>query len=350
MIACTILILLGVYTLVSKTYEALNRPISDRESTFQDLLELEEKMKDLQKKIEEIERSYTMLASNYSTLTSNYISLHQNYGKLQDLIIQISKRALMKPEDLPEIIEISTRRSSSLELLLYKIKISKNDQPELKAEKIISWILNNLEYIPDDFHEIIVYNNVVQVQDYVSFPDEVIERGGGDCEDLAILTYAILDRVLGESESVYLIGLEGVSPYSYRYRIGWAHMAVLYKVGNEFIIIDPTGAYVTDRKYTMRIIIDKVSEEREHKIFYYNPLMLSPKFKNQFINDGIAELTFAVDSSVRSDEVNRAISEWLRKWEVSIPQIYVSFIANSTFYMKFNSTEEFLDFTNLRGL
>lgn len=348
---CIILAMLGAYSFLSVIRESESKFPSEEASTSHEALELQDAVKTLQKKVEDLEKSYLILESNYNILNSNYSLIYEDYKRLQERVKQASKRVLMKPEDLPEIIYLATTRISMLEFLLYRIKISQDNQPEVKAGKIFTWILMNLQYIPDDFHELVVHGGILQIQDHISLPEEVIDRRGGDCEDLAILTYSLLDKVRGDSESVYLIALEGVSPYSYRYRIGWAHIAILYKIGDEFMIIDPAGVYITDRKYTMRIFLEMGSEGGEgHAIIHLDPLTLPPQLKDQLVKRGVADLTFAPGSSIRSATIEETLFEWIGEWEKTVPQIQVVFVANSTFYRSFNSTQEFLDFVNSGGL
>ncbi|MEM0111893.1 MAG: transglutaminase-like domain-containing protein [Candidatus Parvarchaeota archaeon] len=349
--ACIILAVLGIYFLLPILHEPVSGFLSGKISTSCETLELQDAAEKLQRSVEDLKESYLMLESNYNTLSTNFSSVYEDYKKLQERVEQVSKRVLMKPEDLPEIINLAATSTSKLELLLYRIKISHQDRPEVKAEKILSWILMNLQYIPDDFHEIVIHESILQVQNHISLPEEIIDRGGGDCEDLAVLTYALLNEVTSNSESVYLIALEGVSPYSYRYRLGWAHIAVLYKIGDEFIIIDPAGAYITDRKYTMKIILERGSEEEgEYAIMSLDPLMLPPRFKDQLVKRGVANLTFMPGSSIKATTIEDALFKWIKEWEKRVPQIQVDFIANSTFYMRFNSTKEFLNFVNSGGL
>lgn len=343
-LTCLVLAILNVSMLIYLIYGFM-----EIESILPAILKLEENLSDIREQLDELKRAHQWTMPNCTTFNVNYSMPPKDCEKFEEALVQISKRVFMAPKDFPSILEDATRKTSILELLLHQIKITKFDQPRIKAEKVLEWVLINLEYIPDDFHEVITRDRVVQVQNRVAYPDEVIDRGGGDCEDLAILVYAILYRSLNEHEKVYLIALEGIAPYSYRYRLGWAHIAVLYDTGKEFIVIDPAGAYMTGRKYSLNIVFGEDSGD-ERSMISQNPLTLPPQIKSKLIKKGVAKLTFIqithtksttmVDTMISSD----AIHEWIKYWEASIPQVHVSFLANSTFYVEFNSTQDFLKF------
>jgi len=65
---------------------------------------------------------------------------------------------------------------------------------------------------------------------------------------------------------------------------------------------------------------------------------------------GLAKLIPVSSSFIKPEPSEDAVNQWVKKWEKQVPLAYVNFIANSTFYKTFNSTQEFLDFVELGGL
>ena len=302
--------------------------------------DLRDELTSLRNNLSRVEELYRALSANYSFLSSNYTALKKDYDELKILLESLSMKVLIEPENLPKIIRASFLESSSLKsLALSKLKLSRSEQPSEKAEKVLTWILINLQYIPDDFHEIIVDGKLWKAMDRISSPAETLNRRGGDCEDLALLSYALLAQVLGDGESIYLIGLKGAP------EIG--HIALLYKVGEKFMVIDPAGLYLTDVSYTLKTSFKKnLGEETA----YLNPLWINPNLKLLMIKEGVAELQPVHGSSIEPKPAEEAITIWLERWESQIPLVHVSFVANSTFYKTFGSTQEFLDFIELGGL
>ena len=298
----------------------------------------------LERNLSAFSDQYIKLLADYTALNSSYSSLRGDYERLEDLLDRISARVLIEPETTPNLIKIALGESSELRKeLIEDIGVSKLDTPAVKAEKILTWILRNLEYIPDDFHEIVLNHSITSIQDYASSPTQTLIRSGGDCEDLSILVYVLFQESRSSSEAVYLIALEGASLY--------AHMAVLYKSDEGFMIVDPAGLYLTDRQYAMRVTFERGDIlRRESVTAYLNPLMISPRLKSRLFEEGLAELVSNPGSLVRPSPISETITKWVQRWSRDVPGAYVSFIANSTFYKKFNSTEDFIGFVESGGL
>lgn len=302
--------------------------------------DLRDELTSLRGSLSRVEKLYQALSANYSLLSSNYTALKKDYDQLKLLLESLSTKVLIEPKNLPKIIKGSFLESSSIRsLAIDRLKLSRSERPAEKAEKVTTWILTYLQYIPDDFHEVVVDGKLLKVMDRISSPAETLSRGGGDCEDLALLSYALLAQALGDRESIYLIGLRGAL------EIG--HIALLYKVGESFMVIDPAGLYLTDISYALKTSFKKDLGEATA---YLNPLSINPNLKLQLIEDGVAELQPVYGSSIGLKPAEEAIPLWVEKWESQIPLAYVSFIANSTFYKTFNSTEEFIEFIGLGGL
>ncbi len=322
-----------------------NERLSNESIQLREALEgLEGKISILEKNLSKIGEQYQNLSSNYRFLNRSYFSIRKDYERLSFLVGSVSKRVIIKPEVIPEMLKEFLSESSKLEPLVFEdLGLSKEDQPAIKAEKLLTWIMVNLQYLPDDFHEVVVDDDIWPIMDHASSPLETLSRKGGDCEDLAIFSYAALTLVSEDGESPYLIGLKGTSPF--------AHMAVLYKVNEGYIIVDPAGLYATDVSYALEVIFEKQKGEgRESVMMYLDPLILNPQLKHQLMDMGLAKLIPVSSSFIKPEPSEDAVNQWVKKWEKQVPLAYVNFIANSTFYKTFNSTQEFLDFVELGGL
>jgi len=345
---------------LSKELQSLKRKYSEIESEYRSLKDnytrldlrnrrllenlsaLEERVAAFEEDLSGLRESYELLASNYSSLNSSYHALKSDYEKISSLLEDLPKSVLLKPRNLPELIGSALAESPELWFVIEEAGLSKADAPALKAEKATLWILTNLEYLPDDFHEVVLNGSIISFPDHLDLPSQVLFRSGGDCEDLSLLAYALLSAVLGDSERVYLISLEGLSEY--------AHMAVLYKTGSGFIIVDPAGLYATDRHYAMKVVLRKLSSGGGSTELYLNPLKISPEIKSQLLDLGLADMMFSLGSRVEPKPLKEALGSWISMWSEELPGARVSFVANSTFYKTFNSTSEFVDFVESGGL
>jgi len=322
-----------------------NARLSNESILFhKELAELKGEVSILKENLSKIKGLYQILLANYSSLNASYTSVREDYKKLKTLVESISSRSLLKPKDLPKILRTFLPDSQELRpLVLEELKLSKYDEPAVKAERLLTWMLIYLQYAPDDFHEMVLNDSVWSIMDYMSSPLETLRRGGGDCEDLAALSYIVLSIVSGDGESVYLIGLEGASPY--------AHMALFYKAPEGFIILDPAGLYATDMSYRLKIILERqLNGARATVTIYLDPLRLNPDLKLELMKNELAKLTPVNGSAIKLEPVEDAVYEWIKIWEMQIPKAHVSFIANSTFYKTFNSTQEFINFIEAGNL
>ena len=336
------------YSKVESEYNSLKDNYTRLNLRNQRLLEnvtaLGEEVALIKDNLSRLRESYEMLVLNYSSLNSSYYALKSDYEKVTKLLNDLPKRVLIEPENLPELITSALAESPKLEFIIVgEMRISKTDDPALKAEEITLWILTNLEYLVDDFHEIIFNESIISFPDHIDLPSQVLSRKGGDCEDLSLLAYVLLNMVSEDSEKTYLISLEGLSEY--------AHMAILYKTEDGFIIVDPAGLYVTDRHYAMRVVLEETSGRwRKAVDLYLNPLRISPEIKSELLDRGLADMVYSLGSRVEPKPLKEALASWMDMWSGQIPGARVSFIANSTFYKTFNSTSEFIDFVESGGL
>jgi len=81
------------------------------------------------------------------------------------------------------------------------------------------------------------------------------------------------------------------------------HIALLYKVGEKFMVIDPAGLYLTDVSYTLKTSFKKNLGE---ETVYLNPLWINPNLKLLMIKEGVAELQPVHGSSIEPKPAEEA--------------------------------------------
>ena len=351
------------YNLIKQQYAALSEEHAKLKESYQlitaNYTSLKEKYDSLRKNYQLLEDDYRLLKESYQRLAENYTSLKEDYEQLmaeyenvtagyEHLEANLSgikrnlelirERILLPPDFFPTILKQSMS-FSVLTLTREKLGLSKDMNPEFKARKIMEWIIRNTQYLQDDYHQYIVGSRLATRNDFASAPNETLSRRGGDCEDLAILAYAMLKSMLGEDEAVYLIAVTNGD---------MAHAAVLYKSRDKFIVIDPAMNYVTDARI---VFVTNMFKDSSKYTVWMSPMALSPEVKQFLLENDFAKisyydprnppkLSFAV---YRFSNLELTVNLWLDYVDPVIPGAYVALIADDSIAKTFNSTQEFLD-------
>jgi len=349
------------YGSLKKSYDSLSANYTHLRLDYQLLKtsynELAAKHEKLQLKYSELEKNYSILESKYQSITREYESLNEEYQRLQssyrDLktarealggelsalkqkLSEISNRILIPADAVPSMLKQSSTRIVT-EIVYDQLKLSKDMQPGVKAKRIFEWIAVNTRYMSDDFHMAMLDSEMTPYMDFISLPNETLSRGGGDCEDLATLAYTMLKAVLGADEEVYIIEYKGGR---------FSHWAVLYRVGQRFMIVDPAGSYVSDAALMMEFHMEK--DHDAYKV-WLPPMSINVKEKNWLLEEGFGRLKYFSTFSWKEAEGYRlldlqdAVNLWISYWKPYAGAIHVSLIANDTFYREFSSTQELLD-------
>ena len=290
------------------------------------------------------QKCYERMVSEYNALMDKYSALEEYFSKVKLNIEKIAKRVIIPEESFPELLNQSLG-GEVFELVKEELLLKKSMPPETKARKIMEWVMINMQYFQDDYHHYLVDSKRCIGRDYLSLPNETLSRGGGDCEDLAILVYAMLRSILGESEKVYLIGIME----RYYYRDGWgrAHVAVLYETKKGFMILDPAMSYVSNGKIVISLVVEKNGTLHEIKLRIID---LPPSHKEYLLENGLAELAYIdpLDPSAPAKniyqflDIRSSINLWLDYTRSVIPLADVWLLANGSFVETFDSTETFL--------
>ncbi|MCS7108958.1 MAG: transglutaminase-like domain-containing protein [Sulfolobales archaeon] len=212
---------------------------------------------------------YEELLKNRTTYISELETRLRSYDEEIRNLKDIVRRAIA-PVDLPY--ENHTFNSEFLNRSVKSIDNYDGSLPELRGlgyeefiKQVILWVANNTYYQYD----------LTVMKDYWKLPNETIKEEGGDCEDLAILGYALLKRV----------GLQHI------YVISWnandsGHVGVLIYVNGKWYLVDPGWAYVNDYEVLLRINVYR--DEDKLFIATVHPSSIHPTIKNLLIKNGFA--------------------------------------------------------------
>jgi len=323
------------YTSLKEKYDSLRKSYQLLEDDYR---LLKESYQRLVEDYTSLKEDYEQLVAEYESVTAGYEHLEANLSGMRRYLEFIKERILLPPDFFPTIL----KQSMSFRVLTLtrgKLGLSKDMSPEFKAREIMEWIMKNTQYLQDDYHQYLVDSRLATRNDFASAPNETLSRRGGDCEDLAILAYAMLKSVLGEDESVYLIVVTNGDI---------AHAAVLYKAQDKFILIDPAMNYVTDAQI---VLATNMFKDGSKYAVWMSPMALSPEVKQFLLENDFAKISYydprnppKLSSAIyRFSNLDLTASLWLDYVDPVVPGAYVALIADDSMVKTFNSTREFLD-------
>jgi len=316
------------YQVLSSEYTNLYDSYRDLRGKYDGLQE------DYQKavsRLKAISEENSRLRKNYNKLVESYEKLRLQCGELE----QISDRILTPSDKIPDMLK-QARPEMVKDIVHGELGLRREAPPETKAKKVLEWLMLNLEYLDDDFHQYLADGVLESYQDFLSLPNETLARGGGDCEDLATLTYTMLKTVLKKGEQIYIVQIGGSGVW---------HVGVIYRVGDKIMILDPAGGYVTDAKIVLQMLVKKGFEE--YKILL-SPLAIRREGRERLMENGLANLVYMKSPGVEGEpyrflEVEEATTLWLEHWRRKMINPSIRMVANDTFVKIFASTQEFIN-------
>ncbi len=229
-----------------------------REWLLGNVSEYEARLKEVLRKYSELLESYEGLETKLRTYVDEVESLRR---KLSRAVIAV---------DLPygdhrmnkEYLE---RSVNSLEEVRELVPNISNYGEGNIIKEVVLWISNNIYYQHD----------LTALKDYWKLPNETIKEEGGDCEDYAVLGYALLRRA----------GFKNVYVLSWNVD-GSGHVGVLIYDGGGWYLVDPGWSYVNDYMLYLRA---KVYADEDHPwVISIHPSHIHPMTKKLLIGRGLA--------------------------------------------------------------
>ena len=296
---------------------------------------LVESYKELRLQYDDVQGRYEDLKRRYDELMSRYSEINVSLPRIKRRLEEVSDRIFIPSDKMPDMLK-QARPEMVKDIVYGELRLRPETSPQTKARKILEWIMLNLQYLDDDFHQYLIDDRLESYQDFLSLPNETLTRRGGDCEDLAILAYAMLKSILGDGEQVYIVQICSG---------GRCHVAVIYKVGDKVMAIDPAGSYVTNARISLEMSVKKGL--REYRV-WLSPLTMGSEGKEFLIKNGFANLVYMKSPGVEGEayrflEVDDAVALWLNHWRREMVNPSIRMVANDTFVKVFTSTQEFLD-------
>ena len=255
------------YSKLRDDYEALSSRFSNLSAEYERLSSqhslLREDYSKLRDEYSSLEKRYSSLVNEYSSLLSRYADLESRCNLLVDAcsklnetvayVIRVVNSFGLLRDAMPRVLNSDAVRATISAVLGAGVSISDFWG---SMQRIYNYVVSNVKYVHDVempvwyvsstirlngqtyVHEVRYHN----VWSYVQNPELTLRIGQGDCEDQAILVYAMakcyMREVCGVDYALYLMYVE--------FHGGGAHMAVLLPVqGGRVCIMDPAGRYLT---------------------------------------------------------------------------------------------------------
>ena len=202
-----------------------------------------------------LESELTSSSEKYDTLSSYYKGLSQNVSDLYDFLYSYSSI----PEAFSRTLnEVSVNEVSSVVLSV----TGSSSGLWSSCQKIYDYITLNIEYVNDidmpypstywhiniDGFDYIINFSITTCRNYVQKPSLTLEIKQGDCDDQAVLAYAMtkyyMKYIGGTVYRLYIAFID--------YSDDTAHLAVILPVqGGNVCIMDPAGNYLTSSMGTI---------------------------------------------------------------------------------------------------
>lgn len=194
----------------------------------------------------------------------NYSSLHSKYQALQDAYSHLSNDVsslndfLRSIAFIPDAFKRTLNNAAIREIAeaVNSAGVSRTDHWS-SYQRIYNWITSNIKYVCDvetpylnvlwsalldGKHSYVTDFNISMFKNYVQTPKLTLEIKQGDCDDQAILAYAMIKYYMKYVSDVeYALYIASIT-----FNSGSAHLAVFLPVHNgQLCIIDPAGNYLT---------------------------------------------------------------------------------------------------------
>ncbi|MDD1775786.1 MAG: hypothetical protein LUP94_00360 [Candidatus Methanomethylicus sp.] len=216
----------------------------------------------LQSNYDSLGVSYTNLMSDYYFLNGSYVDTLDSYRSLNEsasLIMNVLNSYTLVTDSFERTLDDAAIRKTSSETVA-AVGGTTNFWPAM--QKIYNYVRTNVDYVHDiempypslwqwqTFENETYFTNIniSTTQNYIQSPELTLDILQGDCDDMAILNYAMIKYfMIYVSGSEYDLYLAQIS-----FSGGDAHLAIILPVtGDRITIIDPAGNYLTESYSTI---------------------------------------------------------------------------------------------------
>lgn len=301
-----IAVLQAQYESLQTNYTSAITEKEDLEALYDSLFVLFE---DLMANCTSFEAEYELLKSNYTTLQTDFETLQIQYDSLQllhdDLQAEYNsylteyqrlRDTINHRWGLEDLENFITPSDSTVETFVLNItggwsNTSDWDECWYDLQEMYYWVVNNIEYDYDGLYPNLPYDptgGIDHWDEMWQFPNETLDLGHGDCEDMAILLCSMI-RCYNNMD----LWTECISIAN-----SFGHVAVQCPIeGDKLVIFDPAGQYYSCDLWG-NIIFNDISTEIDNWLSYWEPEMGIDVYVDFVFSDYIHETFVSTDDYI----------------------------------------------------
>ena len=345
----------------SRLSENLTRLKARSKALLENYTNLRDRFDKLTKTYEKLRANSTTLKTNYANLLQEYVKLNESYNLLEERYNNLEYNYTLVDEKYETYLNTLYRASywvgyaqDNESLAEFYVRLLEKadkaiqgtiplspyagEEPARKTLNVFIDVEYYLSYCHDNhvrYPDPLDPSRITIVDEVFKLPNETWSEGCGDCDDLALFTYAILDNTKEANDNVYIIGI-------YNETIG--HWAVIYVEHNgtkkQFYIIDPAGDYWNGLTLYYKLTVRK---NYQYYYLYLSPLGMSYQEKH-YLRDYIKLAYYDnIDGETYSSEnvplyyytsARDAISDWIDYWQPYLKNIVEIEIIGKGIYVR----------------
>ncbi len=286
-----------------------------------------EHLKKLYAETEKLNRELASVSERVSLVNTSLVELRKNLAtrlmKLETSIAVSDQRYFYASKSyLTKVLESVVKERTVEELAL---RLGLEGNMTQRAVKVFTFIENNLAYCHDPYAPIVLVNGSIYIaKDLLELPNETIARGCGDCEDLALLAYALLAATKRSGESFYLIFIAWKHS-----KVGHVALLAIDRVHHIALILDPAGNWLNGIEAQVMMFVENITGA--HFIIWLWPLGLSNYTKIWLEHNNFALLTYKDLASgkhmlrprIHIYNPYMLVAAWLKAWGKPVKRIDV---------------------------
>ena len=293
------------YTILENKFNDLTANYSSLQALYQNLqvnyTNLETRYGLLELNYTTLEESYNSLQLNYTSLEEDYNTLEAQYNSLQTLYENLQAEYDRYVAAYLELrSKISERwNQQNIEPFITPLDLFVNatvfnitggwsntsgwNEYWDDAKTMYDWVVDNIEYRSDGLFPILPGDPSGETyywSEMWQFPNETLDLGKGDCEDMAILLCSMIRCYTNMQYQAECIGIRSSTA---------GHLAVQVPVSdNELVIFDPAGKYYSS-DWLGDIVFNDISTEINNWLDYWKPVMGEDVYVDLVFSDYIHE-------------------------------------------------------------
>lgn len=301
-------------------------------------------LKDLKQRYTSLSSEYNELYSSYKELLDKYNSLVSDYNELKsehDRLVNALHRAYAWLGFYETGNRTGYLKAFYTKLLALAVESAKplaglvgfrHSDIGWRSFEVFNFTLSYLSYCYDSYvryvntsdGRVMVWDNAWQL------PNETWTNGCGDCEDLALFAYALLNLTAPPSVKLYLVEFKPA-----KWNVSHVGLLLVDLKSKRYYIVDPAGNYHNGVQVYLMLRVR--AADGTELLYYISPLDVSRYEKKRLYNYSVAEIVYYdvfEDRDYTGEDLTvyyykdllAALRDWIVRYWDAYPLDYVAVI------------------------